>query len=76
VNSLTGLQKAVPYIAKVFRETVANDIKQALASSSVQRILDAKTDIARTYQSDIRRRASRRLIASAKRVAARYAATR
>jgi D-serine dehydratase len=70
------LQKAVPYIAKVFRETVANDIKQALASSSVQRILDAKTDIARTYQSDIRRRASRRLIASAKRVAARYAAIR
>lgn len=76
VNSLTGLQKAVPYIAKVFRETVANDIKQALASSSVQRILDSKTDIARTYQSDIRRRASRRLMASAKRVAARYAATR
>jgi hypothetical protein len=76
VNSLSGLQKAVPYIAKVFRETVANDIKQALASSSVQRILDAKTDIARTYQSDIRRRASRRLIASAKRVAARYAAIR
>lgn len=76
VNALSGLQKAVPYIAKVFRETVANDIKQALASSSVQRILESKTDIARTYQSDIRRRASRRLIASAKRVAARYAATR
>lgn len=76
VNSLSGLQKAVPYIAKVFRETVANDIKQALASSKVQRILDSKTDIARTYQSDIRRRASRRLMASAKRVAARYAATR
>jgi hypothetical protein len=74
VNSLTGLQSHVMYVAKVFRDTVANDIKQVLSSSKVQKILDSKTDIARTYQSDIRRRASRSLIASAKRVAARYAA--
>jgi hypothetical protein len=74
VNSLTGLQSHVMYVAKVFRETVANDIKQVLSSPKVQKILDSKTDIARTYMSDIRRRASRSLIASAKRVAARYAA--
>ena len=71
VNSLTGKQSSPQYLGRVFKETIAFDLKMLLTSGPIRDMIDSKTDIARTYYGDVHRRRAA-LRASIKRVAGLY----
>ena len=72
VNSLTGKQSSPQYLGRVFKETIAFDLKMLLTSGPIRDMIDKKTDIARAYYGDAHRRRAA-LRASIKRVAGLYA---